>query len=132
MLERFKNDTPLHQQTRATHSTFLMLDGQIVFQCEDIGRHNALDKAIGYAMRNGIDLRQCAVYTTGRMPTDMVTKVIRAGIPILVSKEAPTQEAVELAAKYQLTLIGCAKNDRMLLYAGMSAQDIDVFKAVNR
>lgn len=129
MLERFKKDTPLHQQTGSTHSSFLMLDGKIMFQCEDIGRHNALDKAIGYALRNGIDLGQCAVYTTGRMPTDMVIKVIRAGIPVLISKEAPTQEAVELAARYQLTLIGCAKNDQMLLYAGRFAQDMDLFKA---
>lgn len=117
----FEQDTPLHCQTGSTHSCFLMLDGEVVFQCEDIGRHNALDKVIGYALRQEMDLRRCAVYTSGRVPTDMVTKVIRAGIPVLVSKAQPTREAVGLAEKYHLTLIGKAKKGRMFLYAGEPA-----------
>ena len=123
-IDLFEQDMPLHYQTSSTHSCFLMLDGEIVFQCEDIGRHNALDKGIGYALRQGMNLRRCAVYTSGRMPTDMVTKVIRAGIPILVSKETPTWEAIELAKKYRLTLIGKAKKGRMFLYAGEPAGDM--------
>lgn len=46
----FANGTPFHRQTWATHSCFLACDGELLFQCEDIGRHNALDKAIGYAL----------------------------------------------------------------------------------
>lgn len=53
----FANGTPLHSQTWATHSCFLSCDGELLFQCEDIGRHNALDKAIGYALRHNIDLK---------------------------------------------------------------------------
>lgn len=95
-----------------------MTEGEIVFQCEDIGRHNALDKTIGYALRRGIDLTNCAVYSSGRMPVDMVRKVIRAGIPLLVSKEQPTWEAVELAKSCQLVLIGRCKSGRFVLYTG--------------
>ena len=61
--------------------------GKIVYSCEDIGRHNALDKAIGYALMHDYDFHECAVFTTGRLPIDMITKVIRAGIPLVASKK---------------------------------------------
>ena len=57
-----------------------------LFSCEDIGRHNALDKVIGYALRHQIDLTECMVYSSGRIPTDMAMKAIYAGIPVLSSK----------------------------------------------
>jgi FdhD protein len=116
LADRFAQGMPLHRETCATHSCFLARAGEILFQCEDIGRHNALDKVIGYALRNGIDLRECMVYSSGRIPTDMVEKTIRGGIPILCSKAAPTREAIDLAAAYGLTLIGAARSDRMKQY----------------
>ncbi len=128
LIDWFDKDTPLHLQTSAVHSSFLMKDGQVIFQCEDIGRHNALDKTIGYALRNGIDLKQCVVFNTGRMPTDLVTKVIRAGIPILVTKETPTRETLELAREYHLTVVGQAKKRQMVLYEGKPAQDMVAVK----
>ena len=118
LADRFHAGMPLHGQTWATHSCFLAKDGQLLFQCEDIGRHNALDKAIGYALRHGIPLSQCMVYSSGRIPTDMAMKTIRAGIPILASKASPTAEAIALAKEYGLTLICAARRDRMKLFAG--------------
>ena len=111
----FANGTPLHSQTWATHSCFLACDGELLFQCEDIGRHNALDKAIGYALRHNIDLKKCVVYSSGRIPTDMAIKAIRAGIPVLASKASPSAEAVAMAKEYHLTLICAARRDRMKL-----------------
>ena len=114
----FANGTPLHSQTWATHSCFLACDGELLFQCEDIGRHNALDKAIGYALRHNIDLKKCVVYSSGRIPTDMAIKAIRAGIPVLASKASPSAEAVAMAKEYHLTLICAARRDRMKLFTG--------------
>lgn len=116
LADRFKEGMPLHQKTWGTHSCFLSVNGEIVFECEDIGRHNALDKVIGYALRGQIDLRKCVVYSSGRIPVDMVMKTVRAGIPILASKAAPTMEAVRLAEEYNLTLICSARSDRMKVY----------------
>ena len=114
LADRFHAGMPLHGQTWATHSCFLAKDGQLLFQCEDIGRHNALDKAIGH----GIPLSRCMVYSSGRIPTDMAMKAIRAGIPILASKASPTAEAIALAKEYGLTLVCAARRDRMKLFAG--------------
>lgn len=118
LADRFHAGMPLHGQTFATHSCFLAKDGALLFQCEDIGRHNALDKAIGYALRHEIPLTECMVYSSGRIPTDMAMKAIRAEIPILSSKASPTAEAIELAKEYGLTLVCAARRDRMKLFAG--------------
>lgn len=114
--ERFAQDLPLFQKTRSAHCCFLMTEGSIVFQCEDLKRHNVVDKAIGYALLHGLDLRQTVLYISGRMPVDMVSKVIRAGIPLLASKAVPTKEAVELASSCGLTLIGRAKEGSFIVY----------------
>ncbi len=118
LADLFAEGTPLHDKTCGTHSCFLASGGKTLFWCEDIGRHNALDKAIGYAFRSGIDLSRCMVYSSGRLPVDMTVKAIRAGIPILASKAVPTAEAVALAKEYHLTLLCAARRDSMRLYAG--------------
>lgn len=122
LADRFAEGMPLHQKTWATHSCFLAQGDDLLFQCEDIGRHNAMDKAIGYALRHHIDLGKCMVYSSGRVPTDMAMKAIRAGIPILASKASPSNEAVILAKEYGLTLICAARRDRMKLFAGEMPQ----------
>ncbi len=119
----FYGDTPLHRSTGGTHSCFLFSGEEIVFACEDIGRHNALDKAVGYALREQIPLSSCLVFTSGRVPVDMAVKAIRAGIPILASKAAVTMEAVELAREYSLTLIGWVKREGMKLYTGREPEE---------
>ena len=118
LADRFAEGMPLHQKTWATHSCFLAQGGDLLFQCEDIGRHNAMDKAIGYALRHHIDLGKCMVYSSGRIPTDMAMKAIRAGIPVLASKASPSKEAVILAKEYGLTLVCAARRDRMKVFAG--------------
>jgi len=118
LADRFGEGTPLHRETWATHSCFLARRGQLLFQCEDIGRHNALDKVIGYALRHDIPLSDCIVYSSGRIPVDMISKVIRAGIPILASKAVPTNEAIRLAKAHGITLICSARRDQMKIYTG--------------
>lgn len=116
MADALDEGLPLYAATRAIHSCFLCREGQICCRQEDLGRHNAVDKVVGQALREGIDLGQTVLYTSGRVPTDMVTKVIRAGIPVLASKAAPTGRAVQLAREYGLTLLGIARRDQMDQY----------------
>ena len=96
---------PLYQATHAVHSCFVLHRGRILCACEDIGRHNALDKAVGSVMLAGVPLHECVLYTSGRVPVDMVRKAIRAGVPALVSKTMPTVQSLELAQEYGLQLL---------------------------
>ncbi len=101
----FRRDTPMHRATGGSHSCRLVGEGGVLVCCEDIGRHNALDKAIGMALTRGIDLRACVAFTSGRVPTDMAVKAVRAGIPVLATCKVATDKALDLAREYGLTLV---------------------------
>ncbi len=85
--------------------------------CDDIGRHNAFDKAVGAALLEGFDLGRCMAALTGRTNSTIVAKCYGAGIPILASRGATTALAVKLARRVGVTLIGFAREERMNIYA---------------
>ncbi len=116
LAKQFGKGFCLHDLTFATHSCILAKGDKVLFSCEDIGRHNAIDKAVGYGLKEQIPLSECILYTSGRVPVDMAEKSIAAGVPILVSKQAPTAQAVELARRYGLVIIGSAYPDSMKVY----------------
>lgn len=105
LADEFAAGSKLHGRTKGTHSCYLGVDGKCIFSCEDIGRHNAMDKCIGYMLENNIEPKRCMLFTTGRVPTDMVKKAVAAGVGALVSKAVPTDAAIEMAADYNLNLI---------------------------
>lgn len=114
--EAFAQDTPMHQRSRGAHSCSLAQGRRMLFSCEDLGRHNAFDKAIGWGLRNGVDFRRCFAITSGRVPTDMAAKAVRAGIPVLLSASVPTDAALQLAHEKNLTIIGRIKPDGVAVY----------------
>ena len=116
LANEFVSGSQIHKATQGTHSCYLSVNGKILFAGEDIGRHNAMDKVIGYAAMQGLKREECILYTTGRVPTDMVRKVIMSHIPVLVSKSVPTDAAVEMARAYDLTLICKAWPDRYEIF----------------
>ena len=107
---------PLHDATAGTHGSLLLRRGEVLCCCEDIGRHNAIDKAVGAALTDGVPLSECVLYTTGRIAVDIVRKAAAAGVPVLASRALPTAEAVLLAKDLGLTLIGRAWEDRYELF----------------
>jgi FdhD protein len=103
--------------TGCVHCCALCDPSGIMFFEEDISRHNALDKIIGDSIINQIKLDGCYIVTSGRVPLDMMVKIVRAGIPLAASRSAPTDSAIRLAKKYNVTLIGFARGSRMNLYS---------------
>ncbi len=112
----FQTDTKLHRSTSGTHSCYLYLPDGAIVSFEDISRHNALDKAVGHMLLTGADPQACMLFTTGRVPADMVQKAVMAQVPVLISKSVPTEEALILAKEYGLALICKAWPDSYTVY----------------
>lgn len=116
-MKQFLQDSDLFRETGAVHSCAVACTQKIKYRADDIGRHNALDKAIGWCLQNDVATEDKAVLTTGRSSSEMVLKSVRGGIPIIVSHSAPTSLAVELAEKLNATLVGFARGGRMNIYS---------------
>ena len=106
-----KKDMELHRSTGGAHNSYLRMPGGDVKGFEDISRHNALDKAAGYMIANDMEPSECILFTSGRIAADIAVKAIAAGVPVLISKAAPTEEAVRLAKRYGLRIVGKAWPD---------------------
>jgi len=110
-------------ETEAVHSAGLFLYGkEPVCIAEDIGRHHALDKVIGAALLQGVSLNDCLVASTGRMASEMIAKICRAGIPVIATKAAVTDRGVALAKKSGVTLIGFVREAGSKLNTDMSVR----------
>ncbi len=119
------NERQLNQQTAFSATggihacTLFTLDGSFVQQFEDIGRHNALDKLIGYALTNDmLPLSNQILFLSGRAGFEMLQKAAVAGIKIVVSIGAPSSLAVELAEEWNITLIGFLRGQKFNVYTG--------------
>jgi len=99
-------------------------EGRFLKVAEDVGRHNALDKVIGAAHFLGVDPAGCAVVISGRMPQGMVTKVVRAGIPVAITKAASSDLGIDTAKRCHLTLICFARQGRFTVYSGEDRVDL--------
>lgn len=117
LARRFREGMPLHGETGATHSCFLMRVGAVLYACEDVGRFNAVDKAVGFALEQGIPLRECLLYTSGRVSEELVHKCVAAEVAVLISKAIPTAQAVERARELGVTLLCRAWEDRFEQFA---------------
>ena len=106
----------LWEKTGGAHCSVLLSHGKLITKSSDVGRHNTVDKVIGYGVLNRIDLSTCVLGCTGRQPVGMVSKAINAGIPIIVTKAATTYEGIALAQKAGLTLICRVKGDKFCVY----------------
>ncbi|MDD1671518.1 MAG: formate dehydrogenase accessory sulfurtransferase FdhD [Methanomicrobiales archaeon] len=109
-------NSSLHRLTGGVHVIGLMTRNNPVRIAEDIGRHNALDKVIGFALKKGVDLSETFVVSSGRISSEMVRKCLVANIPIIVSRGATTTLAVDIAETTGLCIVGFARGGKMNIY----------------
>jgi FdhD protein len=116
--KRFQGASELYRTTHGVHSAALCDVREILVFAEDIGRHNAVDKVLGRCLREGISISNRILITSGRISSEILFKTAGSGIPVLVSKSAPTDMGVDLARELGITLIGFVRGGGMNIYAG--------------
>ena len=98
------------------HSAGLADRGGLRWMYEDVGRHNAVDKAIGRGVLERIDFSRCCLVSSGRIAAEIAQKAVAAGVPVFASRSIPTTAAYEMAVERGLTLIGRIASDSPVVY----------------
>lgn len=116
---RLRDQQQVFGRTGGLHAAALFNSaGELLVLREDIGRHNAVDKVVGWALMQGLlPLSECAMMVSGRGGFEIVQKSLAAGVPLLASVSAPSSLAVKLARELSLTLIGFLRDRRFVIYS---------------
>ncbi|MBE6500116.1 MAG: formate dehydrogenase accessory sulfurtransferase FdhD [Methanobrevibacter thaueri] len=114
-IKHLTDEAKIWQKTGGVHVAQLKYKDKIIIR-EDVSRHVAVDKVIGAACRNNYDLSQSYISYSGRMPADMLIKVIRVGIPIIISNAAPASSGIDVAQAGNITMIGFVRDNRFTVY----------------
>ena len=104
------------RRTGGVHCSVLFCGGKLATRACDVGRHNTVDKVVGYAALKGLDRSRCILGCTGRQPSGMVAKAANAGIPIVVSRAASTDRGILTAEEAGITLICFSRGERFTIY----------------
>ena len=135
MMGELERASRLFKATGGVHLAALSAGDGLLDVAEDIGRHNAVDKVIGRALRQACEspgqpaLGEVMLLTTGRLSSEIVTKAHRIGVPVVVSRSAPTTAAVDRARQADLCLVGFARGRRLNVYSapwrlGIAEEDV--------
>lgn len=118
-IEDFSRHQPLRQKTRATHAALIIgADTEVLSSAEDVGRHNAVDKAIGKLFLNHSLFRAKGMVLSSRISYELVQKAARAAIPVILAVSRPTSLAVSLATQLNMTLACLAPRTGLYVFCG--------------
>ncbi len=110
----------LYKSHGGVHCACLPDGNEMLALREDVGRHNAVDKVIGRGVFLGCDFSKSLLISTGRISTDMILKAVNIGIPIIATRSIPTSLALDIAKRFNITIIGRAVSNNPVVYNGFS------------
>ncbi len=118
--DKLRAEQALFEATGGLHAAGLFsASGELLCLREDVGRHNAVDKVVGWALLNRkLPLSGCILLVSGRASYEILQKSTVAGVPIVCSVSAPSNLAVEVAREFGVTLVGFLRGERLTIYAG--------------
>lgn len=118
LMKTFLNASAEHKATRGVHSAALAGGGNMLIFRDDLGRHNAVDKVIGEAISQGMSFDDKWVLTSGRISSEITSKMLRCRVPLIVSSGAATDQAIKIARETGLGLVSLAKGRGINIYSG--------------
>ncbi|UCZ53126.1 formate dehydrogenase accessory sulfurtransferase FdhD [Bacillus shivajii] len=116
LMEEMQENAINFQQTGGLHNTALCTTAELIVNRSDIGRHNALDKVYGYCLKNKVPLKDKVIVFSGRISSEVLLKVSKMGVGIMLSKSAPTTLAIDLAKDLGITTVGFIRGGRFNVY----------------
>ncbi|MBS4217917.1 formate dehydrogenase accessory sulfurtransferase FdhD [Bacillus sp. FJAT-49711] len=117
LMNQLQEDSIDFQQTGGVHNAALCTNDNILFSYSDIGRHNALDKLYGHILQNKFSVKDKVIIFSGRISSEVVLKISKIGVGILISKSAPTTLGIELANDLGITVIGFVRKQKLNIYS---------------
>ncbi len=117
LMRELQDRSLLFKTTGGVHSAALADKDNILVYSEDIGRHNAMDKIVGECLLKGISMLDRILLSSGRLSAEIVLKGTKMGLPLIVSRSAPTSLAIEVAEKVGITLVGFLRGGRFNIYS---------------
>lgn len=118
LMKGFQSRSEVFRQTGGVHSAALADGENIIVFSEDIGRHNAVDKVFGQCLWEGISTRDRILLTSGRVSSEILFKIAKREVPVIISRSAPTDLAIKTASELGITLVGFVRGKRMNVYTG--------------
>ena len=117
LMAQMKEGQQIFRETGGSHAAAIFDDsGTVLAVAEDLGRHNALDKAIGMVLLQRGNVANCGVVLSSRLSLEMVLKAVRTGLQMMLAVSAPTSLAIEVADKFGVTLCGFVREPRATVY----------------
>lgn len=116
-MAQFEANSCLFRRTGGMHGAAIADAGGFLARFDDVGRHNAMDKLVGWCLTNSVDANDKVVLFSGRVPWGIIDRVVKLGAYAIISPGAPTDMSIKIAGQNQIMLVGFAKNGEFNIYA---------------